>query len=153
MAKVSTCASCGKADLGFLFQNWKLHWFLLWFSYMNLELILSFSPTPHYVKMQFCDLTWSPVRFFHDESPTVEEVRTSSKQASIFRMPLNIVQKPAAKPWCNEQNEMWVLVFSLHYDRISSEVTPVHVLLSSIQTRLLFQSVTYMNNKYFTFHF
>lgn len=93
------------------------------------------------------------VRFFHDESPTVEEVRTSSKQASIFRMPLNIVQKPAAKPWCNEQNEMWVLVFSLHYDRISSEVTPVHVPLSSIQTRLLFQSVTYMNNKYFTFHF
>lgn len=53
----------------------------------------------------------------------MEEVRTSSKQASILRMPLNIVQKPAAKPWCNEQNEMWVLVFSLHYDRISSEVT------------------------------
>lgn len=59
-----------------------------------------------------------------------------------------IVQKPAAKPWCNEQNEMWVLVFSLHYDRISSEVTPVHVPLSSIQTRLLFQSVMYVNNKY-----
>lgn len=146
MAKVSTCASCGKADLGFLFLNSKFPALVFLHESSAHSFFFSF---PSLCKNEILWPDMKSSQVFPPWEPNSGRGEDFFKAGFYFQNALKgIVQKPAAKPWCHEQNEMWVLVFSLHYDRISSEVTPVHVPLSSIQTRLLFQSVMYVNNKY-----